>query len=239
MAWLHWVKCIWVYCAHHSQSTHYIWFPKLIRGFFFSTFYIFEALISMWLGLWGAAFEVWQAQKRLGSGAGAPGTFQQHTVLLLQLPLAHSWLRGTVFVSKHQRWEETQAEQEHRWESFLEIWHILTCENFRRFLSVPIWNRFWHFHEKRSCSFLLLHTVRMNELCVCINNHLMCNHQFVLKCNKYFPIKTPQHNALYIIKHLLAVILRSNFPFLIWTLIRLLSIQNVKSIRHRLKWTRK
>lgn len=67
----------------------------------------------------------------------------------------------------------------------------------------------------------------------------MCNHQFVLKCHKYSPIKTAQHNALYFIKQLLAVIVRSNFPFFIWILIRLFSVQNVKSIRHRFKWTRK
>lgn len=50
----------------------------------------------------------------------------------------------------------TNAEKKHRQSS----------ENFRRFPSVPIWNRFWHFHGKRSCSLLLLHTIKMNELCV-------------------------------------------------------------------------
>ena len=95
------------------------------------------------------------------------------------------------------------------------------------------------FMRKDLVHFLLLHTISMNELYVCISNNLMCNHQFVLKCHKYFPIKTAQHNALYFIKQLLAVMVRSNFPFFIWILIWLFSVQNVKSIRHRFKWTRK
>lgn len=94
------------------------------------------------------------------------------------------------------------------------------------------------FMRKDLVHFLLL-TYHQYEWTLCISSNLMCNHQFVLKCHKYSPIKTAQHNALYFIKQLLAVIVRSKFPFFIWILIWLFSVQNVKSIRHRFKWTRK
>ena len=42
VARLHRMKCIWICCPHHPQSTHYIWFTKLIRGFGTS-------LVAQWL----------------------------------------------------------------------------------------------------------------------------------------------------------------------------------------------
>lgn len=215
VAWLHWVKCIWVYCALHSQSTHYIWFPKLIRGFFFPIFSTFEALSQHVIWPWGAAFEVRSAQKWPGSGAGAPGACQQHTVLLPQL----RWL--TAGYGGQRLCPNTYAEKKHRQSKNVPGRAFWKCDIF---LHVKILGGsykylygmdFGIFMRKDLVHFLLLHTISMNELYVCISNNLMCNHQFVLKCHKYFPIKTAQHNALYFIKQLLAVIVRSNFPFFI------------------------